>query len=536
MKNIRIFLIFFILANFYILLANVPLLIRYLRIPDNHIFPMTHSDAYHDYALYLSVITQGKNGFWLYQDPYTTTRTLPGIFYSSYILIGKVAAIFDMWPPVAYHLARILFSEIYIILIFILSFLLLGSIVGFWGALFSVLATISPPIFFKESIVFPSGIPWWFNFDAIQRFNDIPHNLFGQDLLLLTIILFILYFQREKIVLAIFAGLTILLAGINFPPVLAITVIPFPLSFITFTITDSIYRKKFTINIKIFLGMSVIVAFSFLSLFLIKWQESQGFPWNIWTPWNVARWNVYEQGFNRSFISVFGIVTIFAIPAIISVFFKRNILKYLLVFWAVTPFLLLPMANFLNLPKIRIVQGSPFVPFGYLTAITIFQIDVMNKQKKVQLLLIILFIIISLPVSIWTAYERINFVKSENNFPGYMPLKEYEAITFIEKNVPKGSNFISYEYSGNLLPALTPVKSYIGHMTQTDNFSQKLEITKKFITNTLTNQEAAKLVSENNIKYVYFGSYERELNPKMLNYSFLKPVFQNQKVTVYNVK
>ena len=58
----------------------------------------------------------------------------------------------------------------------------------------------------------------------------------------------------------------------------------------------------------------------------------------------------------------------------------------------------------------------------------------------------------------------------------------------------------------------------------------------KFLAGELKNNEAIKFLGEEQIKYVYWGYQEQAYGEKITAYNFLKPVFQNPQVTIFQVK
>lgn len=542
------FIIYIIIANILILLSNLPLFIRIQRTPPGFTFPLTHSDSYHDYALYLSAITQGKNGSLLFRDPYTTETSKPGIFYIYYTGVGKIASIFHFSSPLAYHLGRIISVEIFILLVYILSRQLLGGRIAFWGALISLLGTIPPLSLFKDIIIFPSQIPWWLYFDAVERLNQIPHNVFGQDMLLLTTIFFVSFLRTQKIRFASFAAAAAFAAGIIFPPVLSTIGLALPLSYLIYLSKQKFslaraalarlttYKlRKPCIDKKIFFGIILITLSAFLSLYLIRWQETQGFPWNIWTSWNVTRWNVYEPNFNYSFLLLFGFLAILALPAVFDILKKSDLKQILLVGWVTIPYILIPFANLINIPKLRIAQTALFVPFGLLITQTIFSLHIAPGKRLWQFILLAFFLAATLPVSFFILSKRVDFVLHESSFPGYLSPNVIASLEFIQDNIPKDSIFVSYEYMGNFIPALSPVVSFVGHMNLTRDFSNKRITVIDFLREKQTPEKARDFVIKNRIQYVFFGPDEKKFGLEKLSYDFLKVIYENNEVIVYKV-
>src|SRR4030042_6592978 len=92
-----------ILCNLLLIFLNYPMISHYLKTPDFIYYPMVHHGV-EDYYLYLSTIREGKEGAWMTPALFTAENFQPSILYNYFIIVGKVAGIFNLTPAVAYHL------------------------------------------------------------------------------------------------------------------------------------------------------------------------------------------------------------------------------------------------------------------------------------------------------------------------------------------------------------------------------------------------------------------------------------------------
>ncbi|OGG00143.1 hypothetical protein A3D78_05240 [Candidatus Gottesmanbacteria bacterium RIFCSPHIGHO2_02_FULL_39_14] len=543
MKNIlnkifysRLFCFYFLIANSMIFLSNLIFIKHIYNNPPNFIFTLAHQELVLDYFSYLSYITLGIHGYWLKHSPYTTEATSSGMFHIFYLLLGKLASVSNIWVPYIYHLSRFISLEIYIISLYLLSYLLLGKTVAIWGGLFSLIATISPISFFKDTVNFNmyiAGIPWWINQDALRRLNAVPHHILGQALLSISIIFFILFIRHHKLVYAFFSGILILLGGLIFPPILAVYLICIPAAFILSTLRNILVNKRiFFKKFQIF-GLGLIIILNLLAYLIITAQEKQGFPWNHIRLFEIEMYN-FRPEFNREAVLSLGLAVFFSLPAIIVIIKHLNIDYLLVAFWALLPFILLPLANIINIPKHRILQISPYVPLGILTAYFIFKMIPKIRKNLLQFALVFIFLLINLSVSLKILTLRLqafDFYSSGHQF--HMPSKTYKALTFIEKNIPKESNFLSTMMMGNIIPAFTLMRSYVGHTDLTIQAWEKENFSKNFFSMKLSENEAEEFLKNNNIDYIYFGELEKQLGGNINDYPFLRLIFQNEVVSIY---
>ncbi len=546
MKNhpINKFIAFFhlipalIFANFIFFLSQIPFLTLILRTSPKYFFPLSHIDWIHDYYAYLAVITQGKAGFWLNRPAFTTESISPGIYYIFYIFIGKFAAIFNLEPQIAYHLARVISVELFFAFLFLLSNLLTDKKKALLAFIFSLLATASPIVWIvKMTKPFPPPtIHWWTDLDAFTRLNSVPHHIFGQAMLLLSLSL-LFYFFRSKKLSALFACLFIIfIGGIIFPAVITTIVIALPMAYFFQTIKNYLIKKKSGDFKTITLGLTAIIFFSLLSFIIIKLQENRGFPWNIWIRKEIDRWNFAEPYFDFCLILIFIALFFFCLPAIISIFKSGTFKDFFILFWALQPFLILPFANILHIPKIRLVQSAPFVPLGLLIAdsyyLTLKRISACLYRK----VFITIFLTLNLTTSIWLLFWKINLAKN-NSWYDHMYLNQsvYSAIKFVQQSVPKNSKILTNMKMGQILPGFAPVVSYYGHQNQTMDLELKEKKVKEFYSGGNDTQESALFLKSNKISFVYFGEDEKKLTLNPPRYHFLKPVYNQDDILIYQV-
>lgn len=530
------FFIFLIIANIYFLLASIPQFILIKRAPANTIYPLFQVSQIPDYNGYLSAITLGQNGYWYFRNPYTSEKPIISIFYLFYILIGKITGIFHIWQPIAFHLARILAVELFIISIFVLCYSVTGKSLVFWSSLFSLFATITPPTIFNQIYPFTGNIPWWSKYDAIQRLDGIPHHILGQALFLLSISFLILFLRHAGRKYMHACLICTFLAGIIFPPSLFPIIFALPLTLMIIIIKSLLTINNTGISRKQFLPLFALFITAFITLF-ISWIQTQiGYHKSVWIDWEIARWNRGEPEFDKNLIMLFGILPIIALPAIIAALKDVKWEKIFLVCWAILPILLLPFVNILSISKIRLLGFAPFVPWGILCTISIFE-TVRSYRKYLSSLLLISFMGISFTISVLILLNNIYFSQKLPLYDNiFVPKETWRMFDFVKKEIPKDSVILSDEYMGNLLPAHAPVISYFGHINLTYKFLDKQNNVWRFYTLRMDEEEAKEFLKKNNIKYVFFGHNEKGLgNLDKLAYPFLMQIYEENGNIFYKI-
>jgi hypothetical protein len=535
MKKYLFFIVFFIIANIFILFANIPYILRFQITPVNtryaigHLFPI-------DYYLYLTAINQGKNGDWLFDHPYTSERNFsPSIIYIYYIVVGKIAKLFSLWPPIAYTLSKILSAEFYVISLYLLSNLLFGTKKGIIGAMLGLSWTILPASIMGEGIWF-YFTPWWYSYNAFERLDQLPHHMFGSALFLLSVYFMFKFIRTLNKKYAFITMISVFILGIIFPPPLFVFFFGIPAILIYWLIV--IFAKEKRLRLKTF--SPIIYKYLFLIFFsailsaaVIKAQELLGFPWNTWTPFELSRWNYGEPLFDMNVLKLFSTLFVFLFLSLIPVTRSKKPELIFILVWAVAPFILLPFANIILLPKIRVVQMVPFAPFCLLGAYFLFEVFPKPKRKILLLFTVVILLAVNIYIAASQYMIKINYYRS---FPdNYFSNNILSAFSFMDNNIPKKSVVLSYEYIGIAIPSFTGSYTYFGQLSHTYDFFTKKANTIAFFSNVWDENSALKFLKKNNITYVYFGQYEKGIRKGELTYPFLNPVYRNDEVTLFKV-
>lgn len=531
-------LIFTILSLTLFLLSNLPLVIYARRATPGTVFPYYHGTAPFDYNVYLSVITLGKNGYWLNRDAFTSENTKPGIFYFYYILVGKLAKITSLWQPLAYHFARIFSVGLFLTAVFLVCREIGGRLIGFWSSILAVTATIPPIFLFGEKEAFITYPPWWSMLEALKRLDNLPHHLFGQALLLISIIFIFKFLKSRNLSFLVFGSLAIIMTGIFFPPAMMPIAFMLPLAVLVSKFLKFFNLKK--VNFKsLFLnretaGLLILFFSSIVPIFISFWQTKQGYPWTVWIAWEIDKWNYHELNFNRALLFSFNLLPLTALPAVVFAIRKEDLKILFLSFWAYMPFLLLPFVNILGIGKLRLIDSVPFIPFSLLTVLSLFLI-LKNKPLKILYSVLIVFILVtSLPVGIPSFIRNITAAKTDPIYKNlFISDAVWKTIDFIRYSLPADSLILSNDVTGNILAAYAPVKVYFGHINQTMNFADKQKNTRLFFAGQFSDSQASSFLEKNNISYIYYGEEEMTLSELKIDYPFLKKIYEDDGIFIF---
>ncbi len=209
-------------------------------------------------------------------------------------------------------------------------------------------------------------------------------------------------------------------------------------------------------------------------------------------------------------------------------FNKLNNFQKYFIFWAGVSIAL----SFLPLGFARFFLRSALFPLVILT-IDLLK-DLSNKfnqesSKKLFLALLLTLFVITSMTSFNIFFKRLNETKTNN--PWYfINDDDYKIIEYLKYSSQPLDGVLSSYYLGNLIPAYSNNRVFLGHSLQTPDFTNKATLAEQLYSCSLNEEEAKQLLLSNNIKYVVTSSFQTGI----CNYSFFYNVFSSNSGTVYS--
>jgi hypothetical protein len=472
---------------------------------------------------YLAKMRMGAEGGWLFYLPYTP-EPHPGVYlYTFHLLLGKISAATGLSPTLTYHLARLIFGILLLVVVyqFMATFtenvkvrqvaFLLASLSGGLGWLVIVTG-------WSEQIGIPLDIylPEGFNFLILYH---LPHLLLAEILLLWGFLLLLQSWQIEG------KGWKLaLLAGASF--FLALGIAAFYLA--------------------------IIVAVLGLTLILRGWVNRQ-VPWreagltalalamilpvvlyNYWVFATIPAYQILgQQLIIRSpapihYLLAYGLLALLALAGIKSFWEQRDTGSLFLIAWvAAVPFLVyLPF----NLQR-RLVMGLQ-LPLSILAATGLYWLCQGRPKLWRRGSLALIFFssltnIILLVGSLGSLAAR--------EAPIFHPTTQLEAMNWLAQQA-KGEVIMAVYETGNVLPAYANVRTFVGHGPETVNSDEKRAQAKRFFSSTSSDPWRRELLEKFNVRYVYYGPHERaagDFAPEQAPY--LEELYRNEEVQIFGV-
>ncbi len=581
MKQLKLLLAskvtFLILTTLVILALNLtPLILQYKHAPLGRTFTLIHNNV-QDFYFYQSLMNEGANGAWLTSNPYTSETHPPTVIFSYFVWLGNLSKTLGLSFALTYHLLRIIFSIIFLILAFKLILYLKTPNPKLAYLFFLFAAPFMHKIPDGAKIVSVPYMYWWTAVDPIRRAAYLPHHMLAGILLIVIIITLLNFIKKQNPSLIFLAILLSLPLALVHPPSILILLITLPSSGIVFFLQN--FKKATSIFLKPKYHMLVyLLLFWVINVILVFVIASQGNSSIIWSkPFN------WEKGQQFPLIAelpfAFGILLPLALLGVLKLLSNNKYKDTFLVSWFLFPLLLIPFAPQIGISNVRLIQGVPYLPFSILAVLGIYffaqqyeifadrirsrvprlwildrsmmvidnlwtkpqqNIDLLRARKihtraKITGFFFILFLIFTYPTLSWSLKSQIQeYWPIFGNV--YLDNRLENTFAFINNNFPAKTVILSTFYTGNYLPAFTHTTSFIGHDGYTYNMEDKRKLTDKFFSGKMTTSEVKKLMNNNKITLIFQGPEEKPIYNSYLYPNLLQPIYDLNNVTLYVLK
>lgn len=168
-----------------------------------------------------------------------------------------------------------------------------------------------------------------------------------------------------------------------------------------------------------------------------------------------------------------------------------------------------------------------FFPTTLVVLITIQQLKFSSQRN-----MLIAFLIILLPLSSFYIFGRRMREAGHLNQWFYYSRHVGEAFGYIRQSTKHG--VLSGYILGNYIPAKTNKSVYFGHKIQSPKGNERQLKLQKFYAGLMTEEQAHKFLTDNDISLVVYGAEERRFGGYV--YQFLKLIYSNPEVDIYTSK
>ena len=494
-----------------------------------------------DYYQYLSMMKQGRSGI-SGRNRYTTEPFEPHHLHIYYELLGRLAQTIGITDPMMYYggIAVGLFLFVLAAILFITTLVPRGY--RLLAGLFVFLASPLPgwwiPVFGTKIYL---GTDVWTKTDLLQRHAMVPHHMMGVSLTLLATWFLLRFIDRKKLVDAGVAACLYSTAAVVF----AVPVVLFGGAFCVLSVFYGagygILLLKKRVSIRILLsrlqkertlcvgvGMTGILTFCTLFFFVLNQSRITEIAD---MEYQLSRYEQFPYLFSV-FILSHGILLLFYPFALWRIKRAPVFRELFLVALTMTPWIWYILSGYIPLVnKFRLVFTSPYLFGGILATLGVITIVQRVKKKFRGLFLFGVTALILATTAGGILYWVSETTNSNDRYTNiYIPVKNLEAVGYLDTQTPKFSRVFSTFYTGMYLPAFSNAVVYVGQ-EMNPNFNEKFALSEQFFQGTMPVFEAGQLLKDQAIDYVFWDGAK----PPDLYNDYLKEVFRNESATIFQV-
>lgn len=487
-------------------LSFIPLIKASASAPPNTVFTMVHNYIL-DYYIYLYHIAQGQNGNLISYELHTSEPHIGTLTRIEYTLPTFIISPLKLPPYIVYHYLRLFYAIFFALSVYYFVSLFAKNS---FQRIFLFFLSYASAGFIKITTEGPTTfITHLTQIDAMRRSTFIPHYTLSNGLFL-----FILAFIFKNRV-APAAVLLFFLTLIN----------PFHSIIILIVLSISFVLRKFSLRNLLFLLLSFLP--SFLYVFFVYSQE----PLSIIKVWESKQFDDFAFNFKNYLLTIGPIIFLSPFGALIAL--KKGGLKNIsIVVITIIIYIFLSSTKLFFITGISNFRFYGFPTFVFLGIFAFYTINLIKKPFVKHALFAIMIIISSF--FYLTVYRQISSEFKNYPYNAYIPKELHDGFLWIKNNSLQNDIVLTRFITGNMLPAFSARRVFIGHQITTINFPQKLALVEKFYTNQMTAPEAQKFLKDNNITLVFVGLEESSINVNQ--YPFLKPAYKNSSTTIYLAK
>lgn len=547
-----------LIAIFSTLLAFLPWLKLLYSTPKGQIFSGIHWFT-NDYFLYLSFVENGVRGQlaerFLINGLISYTAWVHGIYTISGYLLGHFARLDSI---TIYHIDRVVLGLIFLLVLgYFLMHILHSRYQVFLTFIYMFWISGFPTAF--DIINKPTGryLDWVQGLNILNRIATLPHYLLSFIFFIAAVWVYLDYkssILKKIIYLIVFTTILTVANPINIVIFYTVLVLYLPLSLIINLWRGILKRKKIfplefaqVVTLDLTKDIFTTAVIFLVNLFPIVYFRLllDSYPWG-----KIA--NVFGYYVGGAYIPLeelflaLGPVFIMTLVGIIIVLWnivsgrKQNRWYTFFLSWFVVQGVLFLRANSLGLESHRFLQGLYYIPMAVLSVHTLQVIGVtLERLTRVSFLRIkamgwefivtVLLFILTLP-TLYVSYLQFFSSWGEHTFTLNYPLRsQYQAYKFLEHSTPFASSVLALGDASFHLPALS------GNAVIIEDYGRRKYEKSQFFSNAIPDDEAYHYLKDNKVSYVLVGREERNWGFDPKNYSFLKSIFHNSDLEIYQV-
>ncbi|MGQ9625893.1 MAG: hypothetical protein ACUVV0_03195 [Anaerolineae bacterium] len=513
-----------------------------------------------DCTTYLAEMHQGAEGEWLLHLPFTSEEHPRALVHALYLILGKVAALFNLPMLVTYHLARVACG----LLLLIVSYLFVAFFIPYPAVSHSSRSWRGGTNrrFLRRLafllIAFSNGLGWvlllagraeWqgdmpIDFWVPEAFTmpifyGFPHISLATALLLGSVIMFILAIEKDRCGLALLSGALCFFLGF---------VVPFNVPIVYAAVAAylaALALKKKELPRVAFKGALLLGIVSAPSLLYNFYVFTFNPAFREWT-----RQNLGFSPHPLHYLLSYALLSVLALGGAIHYLKARSERGLFLVSWIAVALVLI-YAPF-NLqrrliagvhPSLSILASIGFArwvllpllrsrPLRWLVA----RFPARYSRRGLSQWLTCGFVLLTIPSNLLLMAGPVA-QSLHHEEPIFQPQAVVEAADWLKDKARPREVILSSPEVGNYIPARSGRRVFIGHPAITARYEEKKTMVEEFFAGKLGEEGEKNFLRENDIAYVFYGPRERALGDfSPQGRPYLRLVYRNSKVEIYKVE
>lgn len=489
----------------------VPYIWGYLNVPRDMVF-MGFADHPYDQNSYLSRIQQASEGKFFIKRDFTLEPQRPLFFNPFTWTLGVIVRLTGLSPLAAYYGAIVFYALLlfYVIWWFIGIFsedprqrLVAFALCAFSSGLCWIIPYGTWERLFREHGMVP--IDYWIaetiTFETIFSF---PQFALTAALMLFGFGFFIEAAEGRLVSRSIYGGLALFaLCFVHTVDMVTVGVVIGVYCLLSLFLFRSVASK--------ILASGILIALVALPAFLYMYRLFTTEP--VFVEWSKEK---FTSPHPLSYIIGYGLVLFLAVPELIRVLKSRDRAGWLLAVWVIAVAVLL----YAPLSFQRRLSTAVHIPLCILAARTVSRSVLPaacrllargaapESTGTIEAIVLALIVAATFPANIVKVLNCIREMRS-NPLEFYLPRGDVEAMRWMKENHNEDAAVLSTYKSGLYLPAYTGNRVYVGHWSETLRFNEKAAIADTILFSPGDAGEKAAFLREHDIKYIYFGNFER---------------------------
>jgi len=532
-----------LLAIMLLSITALPYLFGYLSAPTDQVF-MGLVFNVSDHTQYFSWYREFQGGF--FAENKLTPEVNDLVFFNLlWWALGKTGLITGLGVMWMYQLFRLFAGFIFVLLVYWFCSLYferewdrrVSTLVITCGSGLGWILVLMKYTLTNGELLFPLDV-YRAGTNSFLSIMAFPHFVMANSLVLLSIGLVLIGYERERLRYAVFAGVVAFILGWQH----AYDLITIYGVLFVYTALESLKERK----ISWYLVKSCLVVGTLsCSAAIYSVYITTAYP--VWK-------TVLDQFTNAGVFTAdpFHMLILIGIPFILAVLtydgivplYKRNRGDLLIKSWFLTSFFLgyLPvnyqvhLTNCWQVPVgILATQGVLNRIYPYLRSngfVVVTRWGVEWFRRALSLLLIFLILPTSIYLLTWRIYDL-----NRHDYPYFLFRDDVEALNWLEENNLQTDVIFSARTLGQYIPALTGSKAFLSHWAQTVDFIEKTEMVNTFFESQTDDTYRMNLIREFGIDYILYSETEGALGSyDISNSPFLIEVFSRPRTKIYQVQ